>query len=43
MAQADGLLIQLIIFRELNDLTQADWFMLDMQPISVMPCIEVAG
>ncbi len=28
MAQADGLLTYLMIFKELNDLAQADWFML---------------
>ncbi len=43
MTQADGVLTYLIIIRELNDLAQADWFMLDMQPMSLLPCIYMAG
>ncbi len=32
-----------MLFKELNDVAQADWFMLDMQPMSLKPCIYRAG
>ncbi len=32
-----------MIVRELNDLAQADWFMLYMQPMSLLPRIYMAG
>ncbi len=32
-----------MVFRELNDLPQADWLMLHMQSMSLLPCIYIAG
>ncbi len=32
-----------MVFRELNDLPQADWLMLYMQSMSLLPCIYIAG
>ncbi len=32
-----------MVFRELKDLPQADWLMLYMQSMSLLPCIYIAG
>ncbi len=32
-----------MIFRELNNMAQADWFILHMQPTSLLPCIFMAS
>ncbi len=43
MAKTDGLFNVTDDIQRVNDLAQADWFMLNMQPMSLLPCIYMAG